>query len=93
MAVGGQQREEALERLSRIEGQVRGLRRMVEEETYCVDVLTQISAVREALRGVAKIVMRNHLEHCVTDALRANDEQAAERTYRELIDVIYKFAK
>ena len=93
MAIQGDSKEDVLRRLSRIEGQVKGLRRMVEEETYCVDVLTQISSVHEALRGVGKVIMRDHLQHCVTDALRAGDDAKAERTYQELMDVIYKFAK
>lgn len=93
MAVSGEPKSEALQRLNRIEGQIKGLKRMLEEDAYCVEVLTQISSVHEALRGVGKIVMRNHLQHCVTDALRAGDEAGAERTYQELMDVIYKFAK
>ena len=93
MAVTNEQKEDVLRRLNRIEGQIKGLRRLVEEETYCVDVLTQISSVHEALRGVGKVIMRDHLQHCVTDALRAGDDTKAERTYQELMDVIYKFAK
>lgn len=93
MAVGGEQKEDVLRRLNRIEGQVKGLRRLVEEDTYCVDVLTQISSVHEALRGVGKILMRNHLQHCVTDALRGGDGESAEKTYQEMMDLIYKFAK
>lgn len=93
MAIANEQKEDVLRRLSRIEGQVKGLRRLVEEDTYCVDVLTQVSSVHEALRGVGKVIMRDHLKHCVTDALRAGDDAKAERTYQELMDVIYKFAK
>ena len=93
MAVQNEQRDDVLRRLNRIEGQIKGLRRLVEQDTYCIDVLTQISSVHEALRGVGKIIMRDHLHHCVTDALRAGDEAKAERTYQELMDVIYKFAK
>ena len=93
MAVQDAQKEDVLRRLSRIEGQVKGLRRLIEQDTYCVDVLTQISSVHEALRSVGKIIMRDHLQHCVTDALRADDKARAERTYQELMDVIYKFAK
>ena len=88
-ALGG----EALKRLKRIEGQVRGLQRMVEEERYCADILTQISSVHEALRGVGKLLMRNHLEHCVTDALRSGEESAAERAYQEVLDLMYKHAR
>jgi DNA-binding FrmR family transcriptional regulator len=93
MAVTNEQKEDVLRRLNRIEGQVKGLRRLVEADTYCVDVLTQISSVHEALRGVGKVIMRDHLQHCVTDALRTGDDAKAERTYQELMDVIYKFAK
>ncbi len=93
MAVQGEIKEDVLRRLNSIEGQVKGLRRLVEQDTYCVDVLTQLSSVHEALRGVSKIIMRDHLQHCVTDALRTNEEDKAERTYQELMDVIYKYAK
>ena len=93
MAVQGETKADVLRRLSRIEGQVKGLRRLVEQETYCVDVLTQISSIHEAVRGVGKVIMRDHLQHCVTDALREGDESRAERTYQELMDVIYKYAK
>ena len=93
MAIKGDQKEDVLRRLSRIEGQVKGLRRLVEEDTYCVDVMTQVSAIHEALRGVGKILMRNHLQHCVTDALRDGDETKAERTYQELMDLVYKYAR
>ncbi|HUH13704.1 MAG TPA: metal-sensitive transcriptional regulator [Longimicrobiales bacterium] len=88
-ALGG----EALKRLKRIEGQVRGLQRMVEEERYCADILTQISSVHEALRGVGKLLMRNHLAHCVTDALRSGEEAAAERAYQEVLDLMYRHAR
>jgi DNA-binding FrmR family transcriptional regulator len=84
---------EAMARLKRIEGQVRGVQRMVEEERYCADVLLQISAVHEALRGVGKLMMRNHLEQCVTDALRSSDRGRAERTYDEVLDLMYKHAR
>jgi CsoR family transcriptional regulator, copper-sensing transcriptional repressor len=93
MAIHGEQKEEALRRLNRIEGQIRGLKRLVEEDTYCVDVMHQISSVHEALRGVGKLLMRNHLQHCVTDALREGDEEKAEKTYQEIMDLVYKFAK
>ncbi|HEX9105951.1 MAG TPA: metal-sensitive transcriptional regulator, partial [Longimicrobiales bacterium] len=86
-------REGALQRLKRIEGQVRGLQRMVEEERYCADILMQIASVHEALRGVGKLLMRNHLEHCVTDALRSGDRLEAERAYGEVLDLMYKHAR
>lgn len=84
---------QALTRLKRIEGQIRGLQRMVEEGRYCADILTQIASVHEALRGVGKLLMRNHLEHCVTSALRSGDPVAAERAYDEVLDLMYRHAR
>lgn len=86
-------RKEAAQRLNRIEGQIKGIRKMVEEGRYCVEVLGQISAVHEALRGVGKLIMRNYLENCVTTSLRSGSRKKAQETYGELMDVIYKFAK
>ena len=78
-----------LTRLRRIEGQVRGLHRMVEEERYCADILVQLSSVQEALRAVGRELMRNHLKHCASDAMRAG-EAPAEAMYDELVDLMYK---
>lgn len=78
-----------LRRLRRIEGQIRGLQRMVEEERYCADILTQLSSVQEALRAVGREVMRNHLRYCATTAIKAEGE-TAEQMYDELIDLMYK---
>ncbi len=86
-------RREAAQRLNRIEGQVKGIKKMIEEGRYCVEVLGQISAVHEALRGVGKIIMRNYLGNCVTSSLRSGSSKKAKETYSELMDVIYKFAK
>jgi DNA-binding FrmR family transcriptional regulator len=77
-------------RLRRIEGQVRGLQRMVEEDRYCIDVLTQVSAVKSALESVALLLLNDHVDHCVADAIRAGDgadkvkelTQAVERLVR-----------
>jgi DNA-binding FrmR family transcriptional regulator len=77
----------ALTRLRRIEGQLRGLQRMVEEERYCPEILTQMSSVQEALRAVARSLMRNHLEHCVA---RAHGSSDAERVYNELLELIFR---
>ena len=82
-----------LKRLRRIEGQVRGLQKMVEEDRYCADILTQISSVQEALRAVGRELMRNHLKHCATLAIRSGDGEAAEATYDELIELIYKHSR
>jgi DNA-binding FrmR family transcriptional regulator len=80
----------ALRRLSIIEGQVRGLRRMVEESAGCVEILTQISATHEGLRGVGKVVVRHHIETCVTDGLQTDKKQQHQD---ELMDLIYKLSK
>jgi DNA-binding FrmR family transcriptional regulator len=81
-----------LARLKRIEGQVRGLQKMVEEERYCVDIMTQISSVQEALRSVGRELMRNHLKHCATSAVKAGPSQA-DAVYDELIDLFYKHSR
>ncbi len=85
-------KERNLKRLRRIEGQVRGLQKMVDEERYCADVLTQLSSVHEALRGVAREVMRNHLKHCATSAIRSGDAEA-EHMYDELLELMYTHAR
>jgi DNA-binding FrmR family transcriptional regulator len=75
-------------RLRRIEGQVRGLQKMVDGDRYCADILTQISSVQEALRGVSRELMRNHLKHCATGAIRTGGQEA-DQMYDELIDLMY----
>jgi DNA-binding FrmR family transcriptional regulator len=77
-----------LKRLSRIEGQVRGVSRMVEEDRYCIDIVTQLSAVRAALRRVEQEVLRDHVGHCVKHAMRSNDLADQERKIDELMDVL-----
>jgi DNA-binding FrmR family transcriptional regulator len=84
---------DALARLRRIEGQVKGVQKMVEEGRYCVEILQQLASVQEALRGVTKTVMRNYLENCVTTALRSGDGAAAKDMHDEVMRVIFKFAK
>jgi len=81
-----------LKRLRRIEGQVRGIHKMVEDERYCAEILTQISSVHEALRAVARELMRNHLKHCATAAIRS-DDAAADAMYDELVDLMYKHTR
>ena len=81
-----------LKRLRRIEGQVRGLQKMVEDDRYCADVMTQIASVHEALRSVGRELMRNHLRHCAATAIRAGDENA-EAMYDELIEMMYRNAR
>ncbi len=83
----------ALERrLARIEGQVRGLRRMVDEEAYCIDVLTQISAVERALDGVALKLLFDHTDHCVRDAIAAGGSDADDKV-EELMAAVERFAR
>jgi len=77
-------------RLKRIEGQVRGLQRMIGEERYCPDILVQVSAVQESLRAVSRLLLRNHLEHCATNALRSGDAERARATCDELAELFYQ---
>ena len=81
-----------LKRLRRIEGQVRGLQKMVDDDRYCADIMTQISSVHEALRAVGRELMRNHLKHCATSAIRAGNTEA-EPMYDELIEMMYKLSR
>ena len=82
-----------LKRLRRIEGQVRGLQKMVEEDRYCPDIMIQLSAVHEALRTVGRGLMRNHLKHCTTHAVTHGSSDQAEAVYDELIELIYKHSR
>jgi len=79
-------------RLRRIEGQVRGIQKMVEDDRYCADILTQISAAHAALRGVGRELMRNHLSHCAAAALRGTDAEALAMR-DELVDMMEKHAR
>ena len=81
-----------LKRLRRIEGQVRGLQKMVEGDRYCADIMTQISSVHEALRAVGRELMRNHLKHCATAAIRSGNGEA-EPMYDELIEMMYRLSR
>lgn len=86
-----EQKEDLLARLKRIEGQIRGLQRMIENEKYCVDVLTQVNAVKGALNKVGMSVLESHTRGCVSDAIRAEEE--ADEKIEELMEVIDKFTK
>jgi DNA-binding FrmR family transcriptional regulator len=81
-----------LARLRRIEGQIRGIHKMVEEDRYCAEVLGQLSAVHEALRGVGRELIRNHLKHCATHAIHAGGKPA-DAMYDELVDLFHKNAR
>jgi DNA-binding FrmR family transcriptional regulator len=82
-----------LKRLRRIEGQIRGLHKMVEEDRYCADILVQLASVHEALRAVGQGLMRNHLRHCASHAIQSGKPEKAEAMYDELVDLIYKYAR
>lgn len=92
LAVDGATKTRNLTRLRRIEGQIRGIQKMVTEERYCSDILTQVSSVHEALRGVSRELMRNHLRHCAAAAIRAGDAEA-EAMYDELVDLMHKHSR
>lgn len=79
--------------LNRIEGQVRGIGKMVEHDRYCVDILQQVSSTFEALRGVSKILMRNYLDICATSAIQSKNREKQEQIYNELMDIIFRFSK
>ena len=86
-------REALVRRLHRIEGQVRGIERMVEDDRYCIDVLTQIAAVNTALESLAFKILDDHVNHCVAGALASGDADAAAEKSRELLDAVHRFAK
>src|SRR5689334_14988858 len=92
VAVDPDIKDRNLKRLRRIEGQVRGLQKMVEDDRYCADILTQISSVHEALRSVGRELMRNHLKHCAATAIRSSDADA-EAMYDELLEMMFKHSR
>jgi DNA-binding FrmR family transcriptional regulator len=82
-----------VKRLHRIEGQVRGIERMLEEDRYCIDVLTQIAAVTTALESLAFRILDEHVQHCVAGALASGDEEEAATKSRELLEAVHRFAR
>jgi DNA-binding FrmR family transcriptional regulator len=84
----GNAKETVVKRLNRIEGQVRGLTRMVEDDRYCIDIITQITAVRAALRRVEEEVLRDHIAHCVEHAIASGDKDDQRQKITELIEVL-----
>ena len=85
-------KERNLRRLRRIEGQVRGLARMIDEDRYCADIMAQVASVHEALRSVGRELMRNHLRHCAAAAIRAGAARA-DAMYDELLDLVYTLGR
>jgi DNA-binding FrmR family transcriptional regulator len=86
-------KELLVKRLHRIEGQVRGIERMVEDDRYCIDVLTQIAAVNTALESLAFVILDDHVNHCVATALASGDRVEAETKRKELLDAVHRFAR
>ena len=86
-------KEALVKRLHRIEGQVRGIERMVEEDRYCIDVLTQIAAVNTALESLAFRILDDHVNHCVAGALASGDESDAAEKTTELLEAVHRFAR
>ena len=83
--------KDVMTRLTRIEGQVRGVARMIEEERYCIDVLTQIQAVKAALRKVEEQVLKDHAAHCVADAIRSGNARDQKEKFSELVELFGKY--
>jgi DNA-binding FrmR family transcriptional regulator len=86
-------KQRLVKRLHRIEGQVRGIERMVEEDRYCIDVLTQIAAVNTALESLAFTILDDHVNHCVAGALASGDPAEAEAKSTELLQAVQRFAR
>src|SRR3954466_15340103 len=86
-------KEQLLKRLARVEGQVRGISRMIEDDRYCIDILTQLGAVSTALEAVALKVLEEHVQHCVAGALASGDPDAAGEKSRQLLEAVQRFAK
>ncbi|MGE5620696.1 MAG: metal-sensitive transcriptional regulator [Sphingomonadaceae bacterium] len=80
-------KQDLLNRLKSVEGHIRGIQRMVEEEQYCIDILTQTSAIHKALEKIDVMILENHLESCVTTAIRGDDPGERERVLRELLSL------
>lgn len=83
--------KDCLSRLSRIEGQVRGVARMIEDERYCIDILTQIRAIKAALNKVESEVLKDHADHCVVDAIKSGDETEQKEKFNELVELFDRY--
>jgi DNA-binding FrmR family transcriptional regulator len=89
----GYDKDALVKRLHRIEGQVRGIERMVEDDRYCIDILTQVAAVNTALESLALKLLDDHVRHCVTDALSSGDPKEAAAKSKELMEAVQRFAR
>ena len=86
-------KQKTLDRLARLEGQVRGVRGMVEDDRYCMDILAQTAAIRSAVLGVEKMILENHAEHCVESAIRSGDREEQRAKFDELIGLLQKASR
>ena len=87
------QRSALVKRMRRIEGQARGIEKMITEDRYCIDILTQIAAIDTALQAVAFKILDDHVNHCVKEAFASGDELVAAEKSRELLDAVHRFAR
>lgn len=86
-------KDNTLQRLSRIEGQVRGIRKMIEEERYCIDVLQQVQAIKAALSKVEDAILKDHSNTCVASAISSGNEQEQRQKFNELVDLIARYKR
>lgn len=86
-------KEKTIDRLSRLEGQVRGIAKMVEDDRYCMDILTQTSAIRSAILGVEKLILENHAAHCVETAIQSGNPDEQRAKFDELIGLLQKASR
>jgi DNA-binding FrmR family transcriptional regulator len=86
-------KEKTLDRLSRLEGQVRGVAKMVESDRYCMDILAQTAAIRSAVLGVEKLILENHADHCVETAIQSGDPEEQRAKFDELIGLLQKASR
>ena len=91
--LSGDEKTKMITRLNRIEGQISGINRMIQDETYCVDVLHQFSAVQGALAKAAELILKSHLESCVSRALAEGDDAERQTKLKELVDVFSRFGR
>jgi DNA-binding FrmR family transcriptional regulator len=89
----GYDKDELKKRLHRIEGQVRGIERMVDDDRYCIDILTQVGAVKTALESMALEILNDHVTHCVHDALASGDAKTAKEKSEDLLAAVERFTK
>jgi DNA-binding FrmR family transcriptional regulator len=88
-----ERQKEIHKRLNYVQGQINGIKKMVDEQRYCVDILTQISSTYEGLRKVSLLMMRNYMENGVTNSIRSNDPETIDRMYDEVLQVFHKYSK